>query len=551
MDFLARGKKGKIRKEKSLMKRSVSLFALMLAVFVALGAVRVTAAPPFDYAIPAAMPLKQGANIGTLPPGAERWYIFTRAELDNEAFGGRAFSLIHSSSGEDVADDVNFQVFGGDPRPFLQQRDIGMIVNMGEGGLIPASSDPSTAHLWFGNLVGGTTYYIRVFNASKAPVDYRLYTDDVTRDEFEQVAAAPAESAAVPLIVTGGANPAAALTIQEGVNAGRLAPGQIRWYTLKRAKLDGQLLEHAALTLKNVPGDGNVTNYVNFQIYTGDQYQLWARGDEGEMKNMGAGGYVERDGDHNTGEHLWSGELVNGATYYIKVSNASGAPIEYRLYTDDVINSEWGTPVEILPSPERRQPGKALASAAWERPTLASPAAKPRAIPALPDTASPLARFARGEASLLAPMTLPGSNPGSPLFLYNGANAGKLAPSECRWYTYSRANLDGKLLQRVNLTLKTVPGDGNVSNYVNFQIYTGDQRHLWARGDEDKMTNMGAGGYVERDGDRNTGERLWSGYLVNGATYYIKVSNASKVPVEYRLYTQDIIDSEWNATAHW
>jgi hypothetical protein len=510
-------------------KRGLYFLACLAIASAAVAAVRVTAAPAGDYLSVAAIPLTKGVNSGTLSPGEERWYTFTRAALEDAALGGRAFTLVHTPGGDEAAAQVNFRIFTGDQQAVWQPG--GEAANMGEGGLVERDSDQSTVeHLWFGNLANGAVYYVKVFNRSPNPVAYHLYPGDAASSEFLQPAVTvpamaqalvdPANAGAAQppsaADMSTGADPGSPLALREGINSGTLAPGQARWYTFKRASLEGGM-QFAALTLKHVPGEGNVANYVNFEIFTGDQRALWARGDEDEMTNMGAGGYVSRDRDPNTGERLWVGNLINGATYYVKVLNSSKVPIDYRLYTQDVIDSEFGEKGNEAPP--------------W--PSLSSP------LPSTP------ARQAAGEPT---PGVTGGADPGSALTLQGGINSGSLQPGQEQWYLFKRSNRDGVVLQYAALTLKHVPGEGNVANYVNFEIFSGDQRALWARGDKDKMTNMGAGQFVSRDRDPNTGERLWSGNLINGADYYVRVFNHSQEPIEYRLYPQDIIDSEFERT---
>jgi hypothetical protein len=508
-------------------KRGLYFLACLVIASAAIAAVRVAAAPAGNSVSVVAIPLTKEVNSGTLAPGEERWYTFSRADLDDTALGGRAFTLVHTPGDGQTADRVNFRIFTGDQQAVWQPG--GEAANMGEGGRVERDNDQNTVeHLWFGNLVNGAVYYVKVFNHSPGPVAYHLYPGNAASSEFLQPAAVASPAMSQALVgptsadtkqppsaadMLTGADPGSPLALHEGTNSGELAPGQARWYTLKRASLDGEM-QFAALTLKHVPGEGNVANYVNFEIFTGDQRALWERGDEDKMTNMGAGGYVSRDRDPNTGERLWVGNLINGATYYVKILNHSKVPIDYRLYTRDIIDSEFG-------------------EKGYEAPVWSSPLR-----PASADRA----------ARESTPGVIDGPNPGSAITLHGGINSGSLEPGQERWYLFKRSNRDKVMLQHAALTLKHVPGEGNVANYVNFEIFTGDQRALWERGDEDEMTNMGAGQFVSRDHDSNTGERLWAGNLINGADYYVRVFNHSKEPIEYRLYPLDVIDSQFERT---
>ena len=67
---------------------------------------------------------------------------------------------------------------------------------------------------------------------------------------------------------------------------------------------------------------------------------------------------------------------------------------------------------------------------------------------------------------------------------------------------------------------------------------------MWEHGDTDQLRNVGAGSIVSRDGDPNTGELLWSGWLVDGESYYVRLRNDADVPINYWLFTDDVIHPE-------
>jgi len=135
--------------------------------------------------------------------------------------------------------------------------------------------------------------------------------------------------------------------------------------------------------------------------------------------------------------------------------------------------------------------------------------------------------------------------PTTPLVLHNGPNVGRLAPGGEHWYTFvSHEDQDKQMLAKLALTMFTTPTDGNTSHLINFQIYPGNQLHIWQRGTPQDMVPMGQGEWVSRDNDPVTGERLWSGTVVNGDRYYVRVVNGSQQVIDYYLITNDVINTE-------
>jgi len=108
----------------------------------------------------------------------------------------------------------------------------------------------------------------------------------------------------------------------------------------------------------------------------------------------------------------------------------------------------------------------------------------------------------------------------------------------------ARADLDDEAFQQLTLTLFFTPGDGNRIQRVNFDIFPAGQLHIWQRGDVDQLRSVGAGSVVSRDGDPYTGELLWSGWLADGETYFVRLRNDEEVPIDYWLYTADVIRPE-------
>ena len=129
------------------------------------------------------------------------------------------------------------------------------------------------------------------------------------------------------------------------VNSGRLAPYGEHWYSLLRDDLDNALVEDMELTMFLTPREGYVSDRVNFELFPASQFHIWARGDADYMENFGLGLWVSRDEDPNTGERLWSGSLVDGNRYLVKVKNGTSSVVDYYLFPGDIENAELGNPI--------------------------------------------------------------------------------------------------------------------------------------------------------------------------------------------------------------
>ncbi len=126
------------------------------------------------------------------------------------------------------------------------------------------------------------------------------------------------------------------------VNKNRLSPYSEHWYSLALADLSNQTIKNLKLTMFSTPSDGFIDSRVNFEIFPANQYQIWSRGTPNDMSSFGVGLWVSRDKDTHTGERLWSGSVVNGDRYFIKIKNDSPVVIDYYLFAGDIQNTELG-----------------------------------------------------------------------------------------------------------------------------------------------------------------------------------------------------------------
>jgi hypothetical protein len=425
---------------------------------------------------------------GRLAAGQETWYTVVYDDYDNDAFEPHTYTLIFTPDDGQRIHGVGFEIFPFGQLHIWQRGDTDKMRNVGAGGIVSRDEDPLTGErLWSGWLMDGETYLLKMYNHSDADVDFWLFQGDMVRADLGESSPPPSLAEVLP-----GTDPFHTLPLDLSLNSDKLDPGNERWYSFVRDDFDEEDYESMALTMMFTPSDGNRVHKVGFELFSADQLHIWARGDTDQLHNFGAGGIVSRDGSSETGELLWSGWLIDGETYYLKVRNDAEVPIDYWLFPGDIVRAELGKP---------------------------SPPPSPSAIVA-------------------------GTDPSHPLPLANGLNRGNLSPGQQRWFSVVRDDLDNEAFEQTALSLFFSPDDGNRIRRVNFDIYPAGQLHSWQRGDTDQLRNVGAGGIVSRDGNPNTGELIWSGWLVDGETYYVRLRNDADVPIDYWLFTADVIRPE-------
>ncbi len=286
-------------------------------------------------------------------------------------------------------------------------------------------------------------------------------------------------------------------------NVNRLAPHAEHWYSFIKDDFNDSIFEDMALTLFTTPGNGNITNRVNFELFTGDQYGIWMRGTPEDMQNTGAGSVVSRDGDPNTGEHIWKGVIIDGDRYFIRVRNDTDESVDYYLLEGDVINTELGdSPNGVIQ-------------------TTVLPAQRMQDV-AVPNPVAP------------------GTDIANPKTMEMGHNKGFLKVGEDVWMSFRFQNFQQKEPEQRHYTMyfKESPGLGYVANDVNVEIYTQPQLNLWLRGNGDKMLPMGVGSRNTYNPDTNTQLFTWDGYLMSDTTYFVRVRNDSVENIFFDLDMQ-------------
>lgn len=288
-----------------------------------------------------------------------------------------------------------------------------------------------------------------------------------------------------------GSSPELAIAIASGKNTGVLGPGEKRWFRVI-PRQDGSRFQDLRYSMFYTDNDGVPPHNVNFELYTGEEISTWQRGGKSAPANFGAGMSVSRDGAAATGERIWRGTVLRDGTYYLSLENSSDAVIDYWLFDDDVTAVALNTPSDAA--------------------TVATPPA-------------------------LAPS--PGLSPQTALPFTTERQVGRLAPGQEVWYSFSVDNTPEQF-EETALTLVITPDDGQRVWNVDMGIYTAAAVQTWSPGNSASLDNVGVGSVVHRDSNPLTGERFWSGWVVNNNLYYVRLANGTAVPIDYWLFPGDV-----------
>jgi hypothetical protein len=444
-----------------------------------------------------AVTLTDGANTGTLAPGEQHWFKFTPQGSN----GQQPLNLLFTPNEGNTINFISLFVFEDNQIQNFANGDTMAV--FGQGQIVTQDNDPNTGELfWTGAVSAPTIYYVQILNNSDFSIEYSLSTTEATLNVVPAVEppAAPAETglkaavkAPLPSTTMKSSNaPDSAETLEPGLTKGRLAPNSTYWYTFTPEKSGSNLYKDLEYTMFFTPDDGHRKRNVNFKLYTYKEFEKWQRGDAGQMEHFGAGSVVDRDGDYNTGEMLWNGTVIKGDKYLIAITNGNDIPIDYYLFDNDIINPILGP----LPEP------------------------------------TPFPVFAEGASPQTA----------TPLRL--GVNKGGLEPGEEAWYSFSLADFDNEFFEEMALTMVTTPDDGNRIRNMVFDVFTADAVKGWSPGDNSRIHNLGAGSVVYRDDNHLTGERFWSGWVVDNDLYYVQIRNGSDIHMDYHLFTGDVYHPE-------
>ncbi|MEW5958115.1 MAG: hypothetical protein AB1801_10350 [Chloroflexota bacterium] len=400
--------------------------------------------------------LVSGLNTGSLDPGEEYWYAYSRLDLGDPAYNSVILSLNFEAAGRAVASRVNFQVFTFEQVDAWLKDTSGPVDSLGLGTPASADFDVSTGErLWAGTVAPHEVYYVRIFNLSPSPVTFRLTALGQKSAQMEafmafETAAPPREQAVIPAAINVPTQNAASSPAQTSlaalpIESDEAAPASTRWLLAAQA-INGLPPQEAAAWLMSAAALG--------WLPAGHGSSALMPVDPNEDLSGMTGG--DGGGDGNGGS---AGQVVA---------------------------------VPVQPDPDK------------------------------------------GDSIY----------PGQPLQLLDGSNIGRLGPQTEHWYTFTRGDLDNELIEGLSLTMFFTPGEPNIARHVTFEMFTGSQLQIWNRGTPEQMEHFGVGSWISRDGDYDTGERLWHGSVVDGDRYFVKITNDTNNWIDYHLITGDITNIE-------
>ena len=481
-----------------LLRPILLLIAIAFAIATTLLIILFTSAATETGSTPfSAISLIDGINSGVLGPGEQRWFRMVPSGQGNAITVEKSLTLRLTPFNDDLNQFITFQLFEEDQIQFFKSDDTSQMSNFGIGEVIVDDNDPTAGGLfWTGSISNANIYFVHISNTSDFSLDYSLITEDISSDVIEVKPAAiePSQPVAIPEM---GVNPSNAITLLPDLNRGRLQPHSISWYRFVYDDFsDGSTFQDLGFTLFFTPDNGNRRHYVNFELFTANEVASWTPGNEDQLTNFGAGMLVSRDGDVNTGERIWKGTILKRDTYYLAIQNGAEVEIDYWLFDDDIYNPELGPKSEPAPAPV----------------------------------------FSRGAA----PQTAFALNP--------GRNIGGLEPGQEAWYSFSIHDDDNEFFEEMALTMIVTPDDGNRIHNITFDLFTADGVRNWSPGNNSRINNVGAGGIVVRDNNSLTGERFWSGWVVDNDLYYIQIRNGTTTHIDYWLFTDDVYGPELGQT---
>lgn len=473
------------------------LIALFFAVAATLLIMLFTFAATATGSTPAtAISMANGVNTGILGPGEQRWFRIIPPHQAQTDSVEKALVLTFSPGHNSVSQYVRLQVFDQTQMPFdFNAADESAV--LGQGQAVSLDQNPDAGELlWRGSLRNDRTYYIRLLNDSDFPLDYWLVANNVVSPpaiEVEPEVQPPAQPAPVVAEPETGLDPANPTALQADLNQGRLQPNETHWYAFTpNNTANSNAFQDMDFSLFFTPDDGNRRHHVNFELFSAHEVENWWRNGQDSLHNFGAGMLVSRDGDFFTGERIWRGTVLKGNTYYLAVQNGSDLEVDYRLFNDDVQRIEFGD----TPEPE-------------PKPIFAAGAAPQTAIPLLQDKTT-----------------------------------GGLEPGQEMWYSFSMADNDSEAFEEMALTMIVTPDDGNRIRQITFDVFTAQGVRTWSPDNPEGITNVGAGSVVYRDNNALTGERFWSGWVVDNDLYFVRLRNSSDIHIDYWLFNGDVYRPE-------
>lgn len=179
--------------------------------------------------------LTKGINVDRLNPGQENWYVYDQDSFEAAKSAWMSLVLRYESEARLDAGQVNFEVFAQQPNNAWFQTPPPALETVGVGLQSPLkTANQNLVESFWSGRVGGTMYYVRVFNNSPFGIEYMLEAKE------EQ----PAVSGAVP----------ASLDAASG-NTEALNARQLGW-TLTAQAVENMTADEAAVWMQQAQAVG-------------------------------------------------------------------------------------------------------------------------------------------------------------------------------------------------------------------------------------------------------------------------------------------------------
>ena len=290
-----------------------------------------------------AISLVSEINTGVLGPGEQRWFKLTPSSTGQGGQVEQSLTVFFTPADNHRVKQIGLQLFDAGQLPLYYQGDAGRMVNFGAGRPVSRDNNPRSGELvWNGWLLEGQDYYVQILNGGEIAIDYWLLMDDVGNFPLDEADRQPEPQPTQILVTTNGDSPYTAVPLAIGLNHHDLAPGQEIWYHFSIEDGDGEYFEEIALTSFATPNDGGQAGRLTVDIFSSDEVQTWASPGNANMNNIGSGSIVHRDDDPMTSERFWSGWVVDGQLYYVRVRNGADIQVGYWLFTGDIYYPELG-----------------------------------------------------------------------------------------------------------------------------------------------------------------------------------------------------------------
>lgn len=128
----------------------------------------------------APLDLEVGINKGQLAPHQERWYAFSRGDVDQSGRVETVFTMVFTPDDGNRVRDVNFELFEANQLRDWAPDNRFNLVNFGRGSVVSRDGGLETGELlWKGHVLAHDVYYMRVSNESDVTIDYWIYPEDV------------------------------------------------------------------------------------------------------------------------------------------------------------------------------------------------------------------------------------------------------------------------------------------------------------------------------------------------------------------------------------